>query len=203
MIVKPVIKTSEHVLICGQTGSGKTKLAEVYLAGFINVIALDTKGTLKWLEAGEVPVFTTLSELMQFKEGKAIYRPRWEEMTPEYYDKFFEWCYKRGNTTVWVDEVMSICPNASTIPPFYKAILTRGRELNVSVWSLTQRPKTIPMVVMTEASHFFVFRLNAEDDRKRISEVTGLKDLMKIPAQFQFWYFNTLSERPILAKLKL
>ncbi len=195
------ILTTEHVFICGRTGSGKTFLAKNYLAGYDNVIALDTKGTLIWEQAGEVPIFEHLDDLMNFKEGKAIYRPSFDELDNDHYERFFKWIYYRMNTIVWIDELMSIS-NTSYIPQYLKAILTRGRERNTSAWCLTQRPKTVPLVTMSEATHFFVFSLNLETDRQRVNEFIGTKDIIDIiPKKYEFWYYNVEAEKPVLAKL--
>jgi hypothetical protein len=184
-------------------GSGKTYLTQVYAAGMDNVIVLDTKGTFKWDLIPDAPIFTHLKDLMQFGIGKAVYRPCWQELNAEYYNAFFKWCYLRKNTRVIVDEAMQVCPGPNVIPEYYKAILTRGRELKVTVWSCTQRPKTIPTVIMSEAYHFFIFMLNMKADRERINEVIGQEEIINfVPDQYDFWYYNIKMKRPQLARLK-
>jgi hypothetical protein len=199
----PQIKNNEHVFTCGMTGSGKSVLNKVYLAGYPNVICLDTKGDVEWDEAGDIPIFDELADLIKFGEGKAIYRPRFEELNTEYYEKFFEWVYYRMNTIVWIDEIMSISDNAHYIPKYAKAILTRGRSRNTAIWGATQRPKTIPLVYMSEASHFFIFRLNLEADRKRVMEIIPHEEINQMIPPFKFWYYNHRLETPIKAQLKL
>lgn len=198
------IKQGEHVFIAGQTGSGKSICAEIYLSGLDNVICLDTKGETNFSMIKDSPIFERLEDLIQFKEGKAIYRPRWEELNSEYYDRFFEWIYRRKNTNVWVDEVMSLYENAGSILPYHKAIMTRGRTKNISCWNVTQRPKTIPLSLISEAKHFFIFDLNVEADRKRIQEVVAQNEINTIPSKIggehSFWYYNFKLEKPILAK---
>jgi hypothetical protein len=201
-----VIKSDEHVFIAGGTGSGKTYLAEQYMNGFSNVIVLDTKGFFSWESSEEdIPVFTSLEDIMKFGEGKAIYRPNFEELTQEFYNSFLEWIYKRGNTVVVIDELMEVAPSPSTYPPYLKGILTRGRQKNVSCWCLTQRPKDIPIIAMSEATHFFIFRLNFPDDRERIAKIVGFDEVLDPPgnfAQYRFWYFNAKkTERPVKAVL--
>lgn len=202
-----VIKPSEHVFIAGRTGSGKTYLARKYLSRYKNVVALDTKGTLIWPEVSEeeLTLVTKLTDLGSVKTPKIIYRPDWQEMEFEFYNEFFRWCYMRGNTIVWVDEAMSVCPNSHKIPDYYKAILTRGRELKVAVWSLSQRPSGIPQVIMSESSHFFVFDLNMPQDREKLVEVTGAEELLEKPStkygKYTFWYYNVERERAVPARL--
>ncbi len=200
---RTVIKPNEHVLIAGRTGSGKTYLARKYLAGYKNVAVLDTKGTLRWPEVPEedLAVVTRISELSGIEKPKIIYRPDWEEMEETFYNAFFEWVYRRQNTIVWVDEVMAVAPGPLRIPEYYKAILTRGRELNVAAWSLTQRPSGIPLVCMSEATHFFVFDLNMEEDRDRLARITGCPQLLQKPGRYTFWYHLATSDKAVKAKL--
>lgn len=207
------ILPSEHVFIAGQTGSGKSYLAERYLAGFPYVVMLDTKGEMldRWLQRkkplwvgvpdDEVTLVQHLEEIDKVDTPKIIYSPSFEELNEEYYNAFFQWCYFRRNTVVWVDEAMSVSPNPHRIPEYYKAILTRGRSRNTAVWSLTQRPKGIANVIMSEATHFFVFRLQMEQDRERIADITGAPEFYEIPPKYHFWYFRQGMERPILARL--
>jgi hypothetical protein len=115
---------------------------------------------------------------------------------------FFKWCYLRGNTRVLIDEAMQVCPNPAVMPEYYKAILTRGRELNVSVWSCTQRPKTIPLSIISESTHFFIFMLNLEADRRRVNEVVTYPEIIDyIPEKYQFWYYKIGMARPVLGRL--
>lgn len=204
MSSKVTIKSNEHVFVAGRTGSGKTYLTRKYLAGYKHVVVLDTKGKIEWPEIPEEEktLVTKLSELEKAQTPKIIYRPNWSELDFAYYDAFFQWVYARQNTIVWVDEVMSICPNPLKIPSYYKACLTRGRELGIGVWSLTQRPAGIPLVVMSEATHFFVFELNMKEDRKRLTEITGMVQFMQKPKKYHFWYYNSEMDNPVLAVLK-
>lgn len=213
------IKTTEHVFVAGRTGSGKTFLAQKYLVGYDHVAVLDTKGMLTWPEVPgtkwgkgdqshvlidggkELTIVDRITDLNFLETPKVIYRPRWEELTPEYYNEFFKWCYKRRNTVVWIDEVMSVA-TATSYPEFLKAILTRGRQLHVACWALTQRPSGIPIIVMSEATHLFVFDLNMPVDREKMAFVTGDPTLLNKPGFRNFWYFNAAtSEKATLARL--
>lgn len=209
--MKNSIKTDEHVFICGQTGSGKSFLKQAYLSGYKNVISLDLKGKLTYKPfLDDVPVIHNLAELMEVGEGKYIYRPRFEEIeTTEYIEKFFEWIYERQNTICDIDEIMAVgelgSKDGSYIPRYAKAILTRGRERNTTIWGATQRPKTIPLVYMSEATHFFIFSLKLEADRKRVQEIIPYDEvLQEIPKHtHQFWYYNDRMDKPVKASLKI
>lgn len=199
------IKPTQHTFIAGRTGSGKTVLVRNYLAGYDNVICLDTKGTTIWPEVdqAELTLARSWNELMRAKTPKVIYRPAWEEMNPETYHEFFKWIYLRMNTIVWVDEAMSVTPNPSVIPEYYKAILTRGRERETAVWSLTQRPTGIHQIIISESSHIFSFDLNMPQDREKIAKVTGAPEFLEKPGKFMFWHYYVENEHATLATLKL
>jgi len=107
---------------------------------------------------------------------KIIYAPRHSELINfDVINRFFQWLYLRENTTVYVDEVYSVC-HRGEIPTFYHALLTRGRELNLSTFSSTQRPKQIPAVVLSESEHYYVFQLMLPQDRQRIREMLPVTD---------------------------
>src|SRR5690606_17109539 len=169
------IPPNEHVFIGGQTGSGKTFLARKYLAGYRYVVALDTNGNLDLPEIprDQITIVTRLLNLPNARTPKIIYRPVREELNEAYDNEFFRGVYRRQNTIVWVDEAMSVSPNPLRIPEYYKACLTRGRELGIGVWSLSQRPAKIALEILSESTHFFIFRLNLQEDRKRLREITG------------------------------
>lgn len=197
------IEDGQHVFIAGMTGSGKTVLAKYYLAGEENVIIFDTKATFTYEDIiPNIPIFDNLNDLMKFKEGKAIYRPRFQELNNEFYETFFNWIYQRRNTIVLVDELMSFTTQ-TYLPEGLKAILTRGRERHTSAWCCTQRPATIPIVCMSEATHYFIFRLNVFADRERLKKSIGCEEFMEVLPKFVFWYYNTALDKPIKSKLVL
>lgn len=199
------IQADQHVFIAGRNGSGKTVLARNYLAGYTNVFCLDIKGTLKWPEVPpeELTIVKRLADVYKCKTPKCIFKPNPEEMTFEIYDLFFKFIYMRGNTIAWVDEVMGVSQNSQSIPFWYRAILTRGRELNVAAWSLSQRPSGIHLLPISEAKHIISFDLNLKADRKRMVETTDCEEFFDKPGKFKFWYYNVENDGALLAKLKL
>ena len=218
------IRTDEHVLVAGRTGTGKTVLCRVYLAGFKNVVVLDTKGLFSWTEVpgtkwkgkknhilvdgNKVLTLTDrLETLPRIKTPKIIYRPRFEEMTLEHYNEFYRWAYLRGNTIVYTDEVMSVCKNPFTYPDFLKAIMTRGRELNVAHWGATQRPSNIAVITISEATHFFIFDLNVEADREKLISISGCQEFKEKPStkfgKHSFWYYHVDKDSAAPARLQI
>lgn len=211
------ITRSEHVFVCGGTGSGKSALAEVYLAGenFPFVVKIDTKGEYfertaaglpPWkglIEGEDYDVIFKLKDLEKSNKAKIIYVPDYDEQEHEYYDAFFKWIYERQNTTVWIDELMSIVENAHRIPRFLKAIYTRGRSRQTSVWSCSQRCNEIPNIILANTQIFFVFTMNLEADRKKLVLMTDQKEFMHKPQKYYFWFYKIGNNKPVLATLKM
>jgi len=203
------IKDSHHVFIAGTTGSGKTFLAKTYLAGSDKpVFVLDTKRTFEWEQIPDKQLIIC-NRLEQIPNATAnykyiIYRPEFDEQTQEFFNSFFKYCFQLRNCTVYVDEAMQVCPNPYKMPEYYKAILTQGRELNVNVWSASQRPSNIPVLIMSESAHWFIFRLNAPADRKKLIDYTGYDEFDEILPQYVFLYYDTNSiKMPVKGRLSV
>lgn len=169
---------SERALFVGRTGSGKTTLVEKMLSYFGSVVVLDVKNRLMW-EGYER--HTTLASLASSQHTHLIYAPSWEELRYDprrehwspFIEEFYRWVYVRGNTVVYTDEVMGVT-RGEEMPEFYRAGVTRGRELYVSMWSATQRPMRIPQVLLSEAEHFYVFNLQLGQDMAKVEETVGM-----------------------------
>jgi hypothetical protein len=211
------ITRSEHVFCAGGTGTGKSNLAEIYLAGenFPFVVKLDTKGEVFERQAAGEPIWRGLTEgedfeivyklkdLDRVQTPKIIYAPDYEEQEFAYYDSFFKWVYERQNTTLWIDELMSVCENPHRIPRMLKAIYTRGRSRRTSVWSCSQRASEIPNIILANTQVFFIFTLNMESDRIKLVKMTDQKDFMIKPQKYYFWFYKIGNNNPVLATLKM
>ena len=198
------IPADHHVFVAGRNGSGKTYLARKYLAGYENVFCLDIKGTLEWPEVSrdQLTIVKHLADVHKVTTPKCIYKPAPEEMEDTFYNDFFKFIYMRGHTICWVDEVMGVTPNPHKIPFWYRAILTRGRELGVAAWSISQRPSGINLLPISEARHIMSFDLNLKKDRVTMCDVSGAPEFLDKPGHFKFWYYNVNNSDAILAQLK-
>lgn len=197
------IGLDEHVADFGRTGTGKTFCWRKYLTGETYVVVHDTKGTTKWPEVpkNDISIVKKLEDLSHADTPKIIYRPDFRELTMPYYERFYKWIYMRRNCRVVIDEAMNVCPSPFVFPEWLKGIYTRGRELGVTAWACSQRPMGIPQILISEATHLFIFDLNLPQDRKRIMEVTGIPTLFRRPGKRNFWYYRTGEDEPVKATL--
>ena len=212
------IKQSEHVFIAGKTGTGKSMLAEIYLAGFPRVVKLDTKNEAEERREKGKPLWRGLEEYVDFEVCETleevkhsefhhiIYVPKPEEMNMEGYNAFLEWAYNEKQITVWIDELMSVCESVQKYPPAIKTICTRGRSRSVQLVACTQRTLDNPTIILANTTHYFIFPLGLDQDRKKVAIATGQPALLEVPDKQDkhvFWYYRDGSDNPTRAKLKL
>lgn len=179
-------RRTDRALIVGQTGSGKTTLAERLLRWRAQVVVVDHKGLIRW--PGYVR-YTRLAELTRATAPRLVYAPGYEEsQDEEMQERLWEWLYRRGHTTVYVDETAT-ATNGDSYPYYYGACLMRGREHGTELWSSTQRPMRIPQIVISESEHVYAFRLRLPQDRRRLEDTAQVPaDAMARLAKREFLY---------------
>lgn len=157
----------------GRNGTGKTRLVEELLSFYKNVYVLDLKGQIQW---PDYRVFNNLENFKNARDHKKIYKPFAKDLRNEQIiDQFFWHIFREGEVVLYVDEV-SLVTRGQDVSDGYHAIIAQGRELGITLYQSTQRPKGIPSIVMTESQRFFVFSLNLEADRKRVKEVAPIEE---------------------------
>jgi len=179
----------ERAVIMGMTGSGKTVLAEQLLKHRRFVVVHDFKHSPSISKWNGYKQYTKLSDLIRAKEEKLIYTPDHTEIeNEEIINAFFRWIFERRNTTLYVDEVYGVCPNGRA-PFYYNSCIVQGRELGISVFSSTQRPKRIPQTVLSESDNYYVFRLLLPDDRDKVKGILPFDEkLLTSIKTHRFWY---------------
>lgn len=208
------IRTDEHVFVVGTTGSGKSYFAETYLASYEYVIKLDNKDEYSERQAKGQSAWRGLTEGVDFEHvthledlpnctcKKIIYTPDIHEQNEEFYDEFFRFCYERGNTIVWIDELLSVASSYS-LPFWLQVIATRGRSKRCSLWCCSQRPAGVPKIIISNSTHFVVYRLPAFDDRQTLYKNTGCAELLEMPkGQYTFWYYKVGNDNAVHAVLR-
>jgi energy-coupling factor transporter ATP-binding protein EcfA2 len=190
-----LLKSNERVFICGKTGSGKTFLARHLTRNLKRMIVLDGKGTLTdW----DLQPWDRYARDLLKNQDPVRARVLWDigQDPDEFWSDVMTQCYSAGDCTLYIDEVYAIVPPMTKVPDILWALYTRGRELGIGVWAATQRPKNVPMVCMSEAEHYFSFRLMLEDDRSRMSEFMGPDVQAPIADEHGFYYMRPEWDRP-------
>lgn len=209
------IETDKHVFVVGMTGSGKSYLCEIYLRNYDYVVKLDTKNEYlerrskneeiwRGLEENkDYTVVTDFDELDNVETDKIIFAPPYEEQTRELFDKFFFWIFTRGNTILWIDELM-FTARATGYPRELDRIFQQGRSKNVAVWACTQKPSNIPTIIPANCSYYFIFKCG-RSEYKRLYELTGDKDIgnkiSKLP-KYDFIFYDVANDYLQTAYLK-
>lgn len=183
--------TTDRAFIAGQTGSGKTELAERLCRSRQQVVVLDTKGEIAWKPYELFESLDKLYEIDPRKTTRIIYRPNfWEQQDQKVIDEFFQWVYERQNTTLYVDEALSIS-KSHYIPPHYLACLTRGRSRRVETWSSSQRPSGLHQTILSEAEHYYLFKLKLIPDSEKMESMTAIPaEKIRALPKTRFFYFN-------------
>lgn len=197
------ILPSEHVFVCGGTGSGKSALSDVYTAGMSEtVIKIDIKNDTFARRRNNEPIWRGLVENEDFEVvesleavknsqfNKIIYVPPFNEQEPEIYDELCKYVYDQCDTRLWIDELMLFCNGPTSYPYWLRALLVSGRSRNSTVMVCTQRPMGIPAICIANSQHFFVFRMNNDQDRKKMADVTGCPKFLEPPPKYAFWYYK-------------
>lgn len=196
------IKTSERMLICGKTGTGKTTLARLLTLSIDRLIVVDPKGTLGGSDWDLVDWGPEAErELSAGREYRARFPDPIVDNPDEAYEKLFQFAYYARNITVYIDELYGVTSNGR-MGKWLRALYTRGREFNIGVWAATQRPVWIPREALTESEWFFVFRLQAEDDRRRMASDVNPGLLTPVPKadKYGVWMYYIGWEQPLYWK---
>lgn len=189
------ILSNERVIIAGKTRSGKTTLAKELTKSIRRLLILDSKGTLggwngeEWSEENR-------ERLVKGENVRVRIVPEINQDPGTLWEEAFSFAFTIGNCTIYLDEAFAIFENANTATPTAKAIWTRGAEFGIGAWASTQRPSGIPLFLISEAEHYFCFRLTLAKDRERMSEFMGEEVVQPIRDKHGFWYYGVDDDRP-------
>lgn len=182
------LSTNERVFITGKTGSGKTFLARYLTRKIKRLVVLDGKGTLGTPDWALEPFEQNIEKLNSKEPFRLRAVPGLKTDLTAYWDDVLETTLRAGNVTIYIDELYAVVPPNKTASPTLFGCYTRGREFGVGVWASTQRPVWIPLVAMSEAEHFFMFRLQLMEDKQRLAAFMGADVLQPIYDEHGFYY---------------
>lgn len=185
------LRRNDRAIFLGATGSGKTTLARALMYGVKNVAVLDPKRTFTLPESWQAVTTDDMETVLEHTGPKPIiYRPGAEILDdPESVEWWFWWVYNRGHTLAYIDEAMMVTKESRPLRG-YAACIQLGREKGIGVWSATQRPARVPIVLLSESEHMFAFRLRHPQDLARVADYSS-PEIMSQPASGHgFWYWN-------------
>lgn len=199
------VRSDERVFLCGKTGSGKTYAARVLCAKTQRLIVLDPKARINPGPGGKdpwrlMPWDREARRLLAASDPvRALVRVPVGADLEEAWEPIYEAVLAAGNCTIYIDEVYGVAPNANRPSPYLAALWTRGRELGVGAFAASQRPFWVPIVMLSEATHFFNFRLRVMEDRRRMSEHMGPEVLEEVPRgdEHGFFYMRETDYEPV------
>lgn len=193
----------EHAVIVGQNGSGKTAFASWLLrrVPVSPVVLYDTKEEPKFAALQPHRVVESIPDMLDaFDDDAADYvivRPPADLIgEPEALDEYLKAHYRHGrNTVAYVDEAYTFHRNGQAGPGLI-SLLTRGRSRGIQTILSTQRPSWLSRFAITEAKHFYLFRLMDDADKQRIGQfVPGFRDFPN-PVKHGFYYFAGALDEP-------
>lgn len=121
---------------------------------------------------------------------RVIARPGLLEPEPAWADELCRRAYYVGSCAVAVDEVAGLGTAAKPLP-WLDVLSRRGRDPGpqgpITLFAGTQRPRHIPLTLLSEADVLLVFDLNLREDRDHIAGVIGDYGRPSIPHGFWYW----------------
>lgn len=170
------IQTDRHMFVSGKTRSGKTVLVQSFLNTLPKVIIHDQKGEWDMFAVRNhyyiVHTPEELYNLLTKGASRIIYQPPPGDEDAEGFNDFCEVVFHQTNLTLVVDEAASYCPTGK-VPKWASALLRLGNGLGMGVISLTQRPRDVANVLLSESVVIVSYRLALKTDRSKIIETVG------------------------------
>lgn len=110
---------------------------------------------------------------------------------------------KKRHVYIYIDEAYSLLKYSRYVAEQVTLCVTAGGERGVGIAVASQRPRWIPVEILSEISRFYVFRLDNGKDKLNLRD-NGLPPRFRFPNQFYvFRYYNALNDDNRLLRLKL
>lgn len=167
----------------GPTGCGKTTLAAEIAGRREYVLVLACKPADPVIDTFRDKGYRVTRE-WPVPNGRWILWPKNEahEDLPRQRDVFaraLQAVYRRGGWCVVADETRYIT-DFLKLSKHVELLWLQGRSLNVSVVSLAQRPRHLPLAAYSQATHLYLWNVRDRADMKRLSDIAGRVDMRRI-----------------------
>lgn len=200
---------SQRWAVSGKTGTGKTIfekwwLQHWYVAGW-QIVIIDIKRKFA-AEFAARPEDATLLRPFVIDETAAIvpgcpvmiYHPSLPGWSDDKLNRLFLAILAQGHIVLALDEVAGVADESHT-PLGLTLIWTQGRQSNIPAIACFQKPVRIPVDLLEQAEWFVVFRINNEDYRKKLVQISGgFEELMERPPLYYYWLVNENWDEPVL-----
>lgn len=121
---------------------------------------------------------------------RMIARPAMLEDERAWADALCRTAYYSGSCAVGVDETAGIATETKPLPHL-EMLLRRGRDPGpqgpITTFVATQRPRRVPVSMISEADVALVFDLNMPADRGFVRDVIGAYERPSLPHGFWYW----------------
>jgi len=167
----------------GMTGTGKSELCQKVIDSYGNTVRVfcidpDDSVTLKGSKTCRTPIeakfwFTFYKKIRYVPRREYFNRDDWEEL--------FDWLCSTSSKKnpnpmiVHINEIYRL-GYGNNFPHSLPVTMATARKRQISLFIETQRPKAIPVPILTEASRTYVFMLKRQDDRKYMAGFIGGDD---------------------------
>jgi len=177
----------ERAFITGKSKSGKSTLVRQLIGAlpdntFILVIDSKHEWTFKRGETvGAHKVHKILVSNIHLFRSPGIYV--YQSKYPHFYDpnvtRLLLGAYNRKNWTVVIHEGYHFCHGSNPLPALGQ-IITMGRAKNVRLFYESQRPSNIPLIAITEANVWILFKVQKPEDRQRVADNAGYPEMVQM-----------------------
>lgn len=146
---------------------GKSFLAERLLAPQPRVIAVDSKGYLKWpgYHLTSNPVAALLTD-------KVIFRPEGGHPADDFYVSAVDSLHERGGGVLYIDE-LAFLTSSNRMPKGLSDAFRLGGEMGVGVWFSAQESTTIHNTTLRQSELLVVFYNQGASDREKMAQIIG------------------------------
>ena len=115
--------------------------------------------------------------------------------------------YRRSNKKrrvfIYIDEAYSLLKYSRFVAEQVTLCVTAGGERGVGVLAATQRPRWIPVEMLSEITRYYIFRLDNGSDKKNLKD-NGLPPGFRFPRTMHvFRYYNAINDDNRLLKLSI
>jgi hypothetical protein len=150
----------EVIAVFGHRGSGKTTWLIKNIDNYQPFVLVDPLYDPKFKTLNLYAIKSPDEALQLFQRGQ----PRRVYISPnlETFDFFCGLILAKGDMTLIVDEVDNYA-TSYFISSYFKKILKIGRHRNVSLITVSRRPKEMNPLIRSQAKRFIVFPLGGED----------------------------------------